>query len=134
MVIRTTSPGPSSRRKVALRATLAGALALTGVVALAGDFNPKALEARALKRGDLQTAQAVSGVKMKMGFKPTLKLTPPEAGAIAGMTIEREEEIGQARRIRGRSVIAGAQTPREAAEGFLRAHRDVLGLSANLAE
>lgn len=64
----------------------------------------------------------------------TPRLSPPENGVIKGAVVERDEGTGQIVRVRGEVPVPGARTPEQAAERFLKANADKLGLRPNLSE
>lgn len=65
-------------------------------------------------------------------FAPTPRLSPPEAGVIAGAVVQRDQATGRIARVRGEVAVAGARTPEEAADRFLRANARTLGVAADL--
>lgn len=100
-----------------------------GITALAGGprIDPQVLESSAPKRG-------AAPVYLRDTYPSIIQLTEPREGIIPGALVQRDAAGKQIRRVRGHIVIPNANTPLDAARGFLRANHAVLQLSANLSE
>lgn len=59
-------------------------------------------------------------------------LSPPEAGIIAGAIVQRDAATGRVLRVRGEVPMPGARSPEQAAERFLKANAETLGIAPNL--
>lgn len=136
----TASSRPPLKRRTLLRVLFGVTASTAALVAFARNplvTNP-ALQQSAAKRGDTQAAKSLrvrNSIKVLPTFEPNAKLTAPESGMIAGMTIERDERSGQIRRVRGEYVGKDAsETPKDAARAFLASNARILGLSENLSE
>jgi hypothetical protein len=71
---------------------------------------------------------------LERASESTPRLSELVSGVIPGASVQKDLDTGQIRRVRGRVPVAGARTPRQAAERFLTTNSGTLGLSANLGE
>jgi Zn-dependent metalloprotease len=117
-----------SRNYVSL-VMIVGAVLLAALSALAGGDEEQQKESDLSARR--QDAPETHG---RATLPPSPTLTKPETGVITGALVERDTATKQVRRVRGSIAVPGAHSAQEVADGFLRAHNRVLGLSNTLAE